>query len=215
MKKSPFIIFRRQFTTGLIIVIPLITTIFLVTWLFRLLDGILGRYFAHYFGNYVHGIGLVSLLLLIWLVGFLGRTYLGGKLNSLKDMLIERIPLVGTLFNSIRQVSDGLLEMNSSSFEQVVMIEYPRKGLYAIGFITSRSTAGISDEDGRPASFRMVHVFVPTVPNPTSGYLLLIPENEVTPLAISVEEALKLVLSLGVIHPGEYKLKRARLSTGE
>ena len=214
-KRSLIVTLRRQFTTGLIILIPLIITIFLLIWLFRMLDGILGRYFAHLFGAYVHGVGFVSLFLLIWLVGLLGRTYLGGKLNRLKDMIIERIPMVGSLFSSIKQVSDGLLEMDASNFEQVVMIEYPRRGLYAIGFITSRSSASVTDQGSPSEIHRMVHVFVPTVPNPTSGYLLLIPENEIKLLALSVEDALKVVLSLGVIHPSEYYLGKIKELSAE
>jgi uncharacterized membrane protein len=206
--KSFFSAFRQQFTAGLIILVPLITTVILVSWLFRLLDGILGRHFAHFFGGYVHGVGLVSLLLLIWLVGFFGKTYLGSRLNRFKDFLIERIPLVGSLFGSIKQVSDGLLEMDASNFNQVVMIEYPRIGIYAIGFITSRSTAYVTDNsDSLHESDRLAHVFVPTVPNPTSGYLLLVPSNQLMPMALSVEDALKTVLSLGVIHPDKYSIK--------
>lgn len=214
-KRSLIVTIRRQLTTGLIILIPLIVTIFLLLWLFRLLDSILGRYFAHFFGAYVYGVGLVGLFLLIWLVGVIGRTYLGGKLNRLKDMLIKRIPMVGPLFSSVKQVSDGLLEMDASNFEQVVMIEYPRRGLRAIGFITSRSSASITDQ-GRPSEILgMVHVFVPTVPNPTSGYLLLVPENEIKLLALSVEDALKVVLSLGVIHPSEYHLGKVKELSAE
>ncbi len=213
--RSLLVTFRRQFTTGLIILIPLITTIFLVTWLFRLLDSILGKHLVHVLGYYVYGVGFVSLFLLIWLVGSLGRTYLGGRLNRLKDIVIERIPLVGSLFTSIKQVSAGLLEMDAKNFEQVVMIEYPRRGLYAIGFITSRSTAGVFDKGDKSDNLRLTHVFVPTVPNPTSGYLLLIPENEIKLLALSVEEALKLVLSLGVIHPSEYHLNKNKQLSGE
>ena len=214
-KRSLIVTIRRQLTTGLVILIPLIITIFLLLWLFRLLDSILGRYFAHFFGAYVHGVGLVGLFLLIWLVGVLGRTYLGGKLNRLKDMLIERIPMVGPLFSSVKQVSDGLLEMDASNFEQVVMIEYPRRGLHAIGFITSRSTANIIDQGSPSETHEMVHVFVPTVPNPTSGHLLLVPENEIKLLALSVEDALKVVLSLGVIHPSEYHLGKIKELSAE
>ncbi|HUU28876.1 MAG TPA: DUF502 domain-containing protein [archaeon] len=200
--------FRRQFTTGLIILIPVITTIFLVTWLFRALDQILGRHLARFFGEYIYGVGFLSLFLLIWLVGLVGRTYFGGKLNNFKDILLARIPLIGTIFNSIKKVSDGLLEMEAGNFEQVVIIEYPRKGLYAVGFVTSREPADLFLAKESSAGKQVAHVFIPTVPNPTSGYILLVPEDELQRLDLSVEEGLKLVLSLGMIHPEDYVVSR-------
>ena len=205
-EKSVFKTIRRQLTTGLLVLLPVITTIILVGWLFRVLDQILGRYFARLFGEYIHGVGFVSLFLLIWLVGAISRTYLGAKLNSLKDLLIERIPLVGSIFGSIKQVSQGLLEMDSSNFEQVVMIEYPRKDLYAVGFVTSKRMVEFESTDRDIKKGRVAHVFVPTVPNPTSGYVILVPEEDLHRLNLSVEEGLKLVLSLGMIHPDKYRL---------
>ena len=199
--------FKRQMATGILVLVPLITTIILVSWLFRVLDGILGRYFARMFGEYIHGIGFISLLLLIWLVGIISRTYIGGRLNRLKDLAFSRIPLVGNIFGAIKQVSDGFLEMDASSFQQVAMIEYPRKGLYAVGFVTSRKMVPYSVE-GENNAGRFVHVFVPTVPNPTSGYIILVPEDELYRLKLSVEEGLKLVLSLGMIYPQQYELSR-------
>ncbi|MCH7723097.1 MAG: DUF502 domain-containing protein [Bacteroidetes bacterium] len=129
---------RGQFTTGLLILLPVIATIILVTWLFHLMDQILGRQFARLFGEYIQGVGFVSLLLLIWLTGLLGRTYLGAKLNKFKDAVFGRIPFVGSIFGSIKQVSDALLEMDEENFEQVVLLEYPRRGIYSVGFVTSR-----------------------------------------------------------------------------
>lgn len=205
-QKSIFKTIRRQLTTGLLVLLPVIITIILVSWLFRALDQILGRYFARIFGEYVHGVGFVGLFLLIWLVGTVSRTYLGGKLNNLKDILIERIPLIGSIFGSIKQVSHGLLEMNASNFEQVVLIEYPRKNLYAVGFVTSKRKVEFESTDKSLKKGRVAHVFVPTVPNPTSGYIILVPEDDLHLLNLSVEEGLKLVLSLGMIHPDKYHL---------
>lgn len=200
--------FRKQFTSGLIIMIPLITTVFLVSWFFRALDQILGRYFAQILGDYIVGVGFISLILLVWVVGVLGRTYIGSKLNQLKDFFIERIPLVGSVFGSVKKVSDGLMEMNSSNFEQVVLLEYPRKGLYAIGFVTSRRISDVRSEDAGIPSGRVAHVFMPSVPNPTSGYILLVPEDQLNRLMLSVEDAMKLILSLGMISPEHYSLRK-------
>jgi uncharacterized membrane protein len=200
--------FRRQFTTGLIIIVPVMVTAYLVIWLFRSLDQILGRYLAPFMGGYVYGAGFVVLILLVWLTGMLGRTYIGSRLNRLKDFLIERIPLVGSVFTSIRKVSDGVLEMNQGNFEQVVLVEYPRRGLYAIGFVTSSAAVLYPGPETDFPGGRIAHVFVPSVPNPTSGYILLVPENSLHRLLISVEEAMKLILSLGMLHPGEYRLGR-------
>ncbi|MBW7995517.1 MAG: DUF502 domain-containing protein [Candidatus Glassbacteria bacterium] len=198
---------RKQITTGILILLPVITTIFLVSWLFRVLDGILGRYFAQLFGEYIHGVGFISLILVIWLVGMVSRTYIGGRLNRLKDLAIVRIPLIGNIFGAIKQVSDGFLEMDASSFEQVAIIEYPRKGLFAVGFVTSKQLVPFS-VSGEDSKGRFAHVFMPTVPNPTSGYIILVPEEELYLLELTVEEGLKLVLSLGMIHPDRYELGR-------
>ncbi|MFH1071465.1 MAG: DUF502 domain-containing protein [Candidatus Glassbacteria bacterium] len=196
---------RRQFITGILVLLPILTTVFFVSWLFRLLDGILGRYFARLFGEYVHGVGFLTLVLLIWLVGMVSRTYLGGKLNHFKDVLITRIPLVGSIFGAVKQVSDGLLKLDSSNFQQVVLVEYPRQGVYSVGFITSERLVPLEIDDGAQAGGRVAHVFMPTVPNPTSGYIVLVPENQLHRLSLSVEEGLKLVLSLGLIHPQQYR----------
>jgi uncharacterized membrane protein len=198
---------RRQIGTGILVLLPVITTIFLVSWLFRMMDGILGRYFAKIFGEYIHGVGFVTLVLVIWLVGMISRTYIGGRLNRLKDSAFSRIPLVGKIFGAIKQVSDGFLEMDAKSFEQVAMIEYPRKGLYAVGFVTSKKTVPFKISAEKREG-RFAHVFVPTVPNPTSGYIILVPEDELYRLNLTVEEGLKLVLSLGMIYPDEYELGR-------
>jgi uncharacterized membrane protein len=204
---SIFRTFRKQLTTGILVLLPVITTVFLVSWLFLLLDGILGRHFARLSGEYIHGAGFLGLLLLIWLIGMVSRTYIGGRLNSIKDMMIARIPLVGNMFGAIKQVSDGFLKMDASSFEQVALIEYPRKGLFAVGFVTSGRTVPFRIK-GEDSGGKFVHVFVPTVPNPTSGYIILVPEAELYQLKISVEDGLKLVLSLGMIHPDSYDLER-------
>ncbi len=204
---SIFRTLRKQLTTGILVLLPVITTVFLVSWLFRVLDGILGKYFARFSGEYIHGAGFISLLLLIWLTGIISRTYIGGRLNALKDMAITHIPLVGAIFGAIKQVSDGFLEMDASSFKQVALIEYPRKGLFAVGFVTSRRKVPFRIK-GENSDGNFIHVFVPTVPNPTSGYIILVPEQELLQLKISVEEGLKLVLSLGMIHPDNYDLGR-------
>ncbi len=209
MREKPILkTIRRQLTTGLLVLLPVITTIFLVSWLFRELDQILGRHFTLLFGKYIYGVGFVSLLLLIWIVGAASRTYMGAKLNSLKDTVIAQIPMIGSIFGSIKQVSDGLLKMDASSFEQVVLIEYPRKGLYAVGFVTSSRRVEFEFTEKELKQGRVAHVFMPTVPNPTSGYIILVPEEDLHRLNITVEEGLKLVLSLGMIHPDKYRLSR-------
>ncbi|HLA41365.1 MAG TPA: DUF502 domain-containing protein [Candidatus Glassbacteria bacterium] len=206
--KSLLKTFRRQFITGILVLLPILTTVFFVSWLFRLLDGILGRYFAKLFGEYIHGVGFVSLILVIWLVGMVSRTYLGGKLNSLKDALITHIPLVGTIFGAVKQVSDGFMDMDSSNFEQVVMVEYPRLGIFSVGFVTSKRLVPFETLHQPETTDRVAHVFMPTVPNPTSGYIILVPESQVHRLNLTVEEGLKLVLSLGLIHPQQYQLSK-------
>ncbi|MBK6897860.1 MAG: DUF502 domain-containing protein [bacterium] len=136
--------------------------------------------------------GVAGSLIVVVLIGLVMRTLIGVAMFGAVDRLVARIPVIKSVFGAVKQVSEVLLADNRQAFQQVVAFEYPRRGLYSLGFVTQ-------DEPGRP----LLHVFLPTTPNPTSGFLLLIPRDEVTALPLTVEEGIRLIISGGaVIDPG-------------
>ena len=199
---------RNYFVAGLLAISPIALTIYIVWHLFIAIDGLLKDYVslaifrgfhieAHY--RTIPGLGILALLLVIFLVGFLTRNFLGRKVIVLSERLMSRIPVVRPIYSTLNQISHAFLSDKSEMFKRAALIEYPRKGIYSIGFIT-QDTKGVV-QDSLPVD--TVSVFLPTTPNPTSGFLLFVPKKNVRLLDISVEEALKLVISGGAIIPGK------------
>lgn len=200
---------RGYFAAGLLFLVPLVLTMYIVSWLFVRLDGILNqqvsRLIYHFIGSThdrpIPGIGLIALLLLIFLVGFTVRNYFGRKLVTLSQWTLSRIPVIKHVYGTLHQISDAFLSDRRETFKYAALFEYPRKGIYSIGFITQDTKGTVQKILGE--EINVYSIFVPTTPNPTSGFLLFIPKNDVTILNISVEEALKLIISGGSITPQE------------
>lgn len=194
---------RRYFFAGLLVMVPGGLTIVVVRWIVSLMDGLLVRKLPYrwqpeqLFGFPVPGLGLVLTFLLILLAGILVTNYFGHKLVQASEKLVCRIPLVKGIYTLFKQVADTVLSSDRQGFRKVVLIEYPRRGIWSIGFVT-----GVSEgELQRITERRVINVFVPTTPNPTSGYYVLIPEEDARVLAMSVEEAFKLIVSGGMVTP--------------
>jgi uncharacterized membrane protein len=196
---------RKTFFTGLLTLAPITLTIYIFYILFKFLDGILRnnatQFLIDRFGlgslKYpIPGLGLLALLLLIFLAGAIARNYIGKKMFALGDHIVTRIPLINRIYVAIREISEAVLSEKSEVFKKVVLIEYPRKGLYSIAFFT-QETKGIVQETVKQ---EMISVFLPTIPNPTTGFLIFIPKNKAIDLDMSVEDAMKLILSAGSIH---------------
>lgn len=196
---------RKTFVAGLLTLAPITLTIYIFYLLFRLMDGILrnnvSQFLIKQFGpdfikSPIPGLGLVALILLIFVTGTIARNYIGKKLFSLGDHIVTRIPLINRIYIAIREISEAVLSERREVFKKAVLIEYPRKGLYSIAFFT-QDTRGPVQQTIRED---IVSVFLPTAPNPTSGYLLFVPKKNITELDMSVEDAMKLVLSAGSIH---------------
>ncbi len=184
---------RNTFLAGLLLFIPLVATVYVLWFGFDFLDSLLRPVLKRVFGIYLPGFGVVATLLLIFALGALARIALGRRMVSALEQAIMRVPLVKTVYATVKHASEALIDNQRSGFKGVVLVEYPRRGCYVIGFTTGANIEEARDKTGRV----LVNVFVPTAPNPTSGMVIMVPENEVIPLDMSVEDGLKLIVSGG------------------
>ena len=194
---------RKAFLTGLLLVLPSAVTIYFLWVGLKWVDGLLIKPLNALFGIQIPGLGLILLFIFITLVGVLGTNFLVKKLWAYYERLARRIPLVGSIYGTVKQLTETLSSKDKLVFRSVVMVEYPRTGVYATGFLLGEPLGGLPD------NFR--EVFVPTVPNPTSGFLVNFPEKDLIYLDLSVEDALKYFVSIGVVKPDKKSRKEGRL----
>jgi uncharacterized membrane protein len=195
---------RELFAVGLAVVLPLLVTYLLLRFLFESLDGLLDPIIQGLLGRRIPGLGFLATVAIIFLIGTLTTNIVGRKLVAMTEGLLLRIPLVKNIYGASKQLFDALTLPGKGAFREVVMLEYPRPGLYALGFITATRAEGFQDLVGE----KTVNVFIPTAPNPTSGFFLVVPEKSVIPVPISMEEALKLIVSGGLIVPASLQARR-------
>ena len=193
---------RKYLITGLLVWVPLGITILVIKLLVDLLDKTLlllphALRPATLIGFDIPGLGIILTTLFVFTSGFIMTNFAGKRLVLWGEDFLERIPLVRSIYSALKQVTETVLTSDKNSFRQVVLIEYPRKGIWTIGFQTSDSP----DEFNQFAKSHLLTIFVPTTPNPTSGYILMMPEEDVKKLSMDVEDALKMVMSLGVVTP--------------
>jgi uncharacterized membrane protein len=194
--------FRRYFITGLLIWIPIAITLWVLNFVISTLDLSLSLLPAgwqpeRFIGQRLPGIGALLTLLVIFLTGVLTANFLGQRLLKVWEQVLARIPIVNTVYSSVKQVSDTLLSPQGNAFRKALLVEYPRRGCWTIGFLTGTPAQEIQQhiEDD------MVSLYVPTTPNPTSGFFLMVPRADTRELDMSVDEALKYVVSMGVVVP--------------
>lgn len=199
---------RRYFIAGLIVILPFAVTLNVLLWALRLLDGLLGQMFVPLVGRAVPLLGLAALVLLIITTGMLATNVLGRRLVAWFDRLMLRIPMARSIYAATKQLSDGLFQERRAAFRRAVLIEWPRRGLYTVGFVTGESRG----ETQAKTPERVLNVFVVSTPNPTTGFLVLVPEDQVIPLEMSVEDALKLVMSGGIVGPSSGTLSLSQPS---
>jgi uncharacterized membrane protein len=210
VKKSLFARWQANFWAGLVIVLPAVISLAVLRWLFGTIANITDTLLIFLPIKLTHsdqGNGpmywywsLVALLLAVFLIGTVGllaRNYFGRKIIEWVDSALLRIPLLNKIYGATKQVNDAFSTANKSAFRTVVLVEFPHAGVYSIGFITSDQQEEVQAKTG----LKVVCVFVPATPNPTSGFLLMVPEAKVIRLAMSVPEAIKYVISLGAILP--------------
>ncbi|MBN1164552.1 MAG: DUF502 domain-containing protein [Candidatus Krumholzibacteriota bacterium] len=189
--------FRRKFLTGLVILLPTVLTGWILYNVFVSVDNILKPLVARYPFLDIPGLGFIAIILLILAAGVFAGNLIGRKIISWLEQIVTRIPLISRMYTAIKQISEVFLRHERTVFRKAIMIEYPRVGIYAIGFVTS--TWEMADMNGNKRMF--VNVFLPTTPNPTSGMFLMVPEAETIPLPCQVEDALKMVISGGAVLP--------------
>ncbi|MHB8482228.1 MAG: DUF502 domain-containing protein [Nitrospiria bacterium] len=196
-------ILRNYFITGLIVITPMWGTYLILKALFTSLDGVLGTFLQSEFNFYVPGFGIVSLLILIFLTGVLVANIFGRKLIRAWEELLNKVPLVRNIYSLVKAIVDTFSNHSKEKLSRVVLVEFPRKGCYTVAFIT-----GVPNEEILSiAGERLVNVYVPTTPNPTGGYMLLLPEKEVHSLSMTVEEGMKMIISTGAYNPPSRKGK--------
>ena len=188
---------RRYFVTGLLVVTPLWGTYLILSALFTTLEGVLGGLLRRYAAFYIPGLGIVALVLVLLGVGMVATNIFGRKLVAWWESLLTRVPVVKTIYLVIKSVMDTISIQNKEQFNRVVLIEFPRKGQYSIAFVTGVTKGEIQ----RITTERLINVYVPTTPNPTSGYFLFVPESEIIPLSMSVEDGMKMIISGGMYTP--------------
>ncbi len=184
-------------------VLPTVVSIYFLVLTFNFIDSWFRTLVDHFWpaaGWSFAGVGALITIGTILLVGWLTSSILGRRVLSLNDWVFSRMPLVRSVYRTVKQIMDAVLQQGSAAFQQVVMLQYPRPGLWALGFVTGRIKGEMGDRAGQP----LISVFVPTTPNPTSGVLIFAPEQELVMLSMPVEDGIKLVISGGVvIPPGE------------
>ncbi|MGD9869143.1 MAG: DUF502 domain-containing protein [Hyphomicrobiales bacterium] len=215
---------KRYFVTGLLLWVPIGITFWVLSLVVNAMDLSLAllpeRWTPRFFiGRDIPGIGAVLTLLVIFVTGVLTTNLVGGKLVEWGERLLARIPIVRSIYSSVKQVSDTILSPSGNAFRKALLVEYPRKGAWTIAFLT-----GVPGEDLREAAglgdTEMVSVYVPTTPNPTSGFFLMMRKAETVELDMTVDAALKYIVSMGVVGPVAREEVRSRImaqggSTGE
>ena len=185
---------RNYFFTGIVVLVPIGLTIYLSKFLMNTSSKILPSQINpnYYLPFKIPGLEIIITIIFITVIGFISLSYLGKKFLQIIDNLFKRIPLLGTFWSAIKQMSQSFKDSGNSS-KSVVLVEYPRKGVWAVGFATKKNTGEIADKTNK----ELLNVFVPTTPNPTSGFLLMFPLDEVIYLNMTFEEASKFIVSAG------------------
>ena len=186
---------RTIVIAGLVVTVPIGITIWIFVWLFTEIDKILRPYVTDIFGHEIIGVGFGVIVVLVLIVGTIATNMLGKRIVRWTESLLGKIPMMRTIYVALKQIAQGFSGQDKTGFMHVVMVEYPRKGIYTIGFVTNEYT----DASGK----KLVNVFIPTAPNPTTGFLQIAGESEVIRTNLTVEEAVKMVISAGRISPKE------------
>ncbi|MDD4556827.1 MAG: DUF502 domain-containing protein [Alphaproteobacteria bacterium] len=202
---------RAYFFTGILVTAPVAITLYLaykfVMWtdvsVYKLIDGLVPQEYAELVPVTIPGLGIIIMLLTFILVGMFAAGFVGRFFLKLGEWMVYKMPLISSVYSLLKQVFETFLSSKNDSFKQVVLFEYPRKGIWIYGFLSGENKSKVSEVSGE----EMLNVFVPTTPNPTSGFLVFVPKKEVTYVEMSVEDALKFIISCGVVSPEEKKKK--------
>lgn len=196
---------RKYFVAGLLTILPLALSIYILLVLFKLVDGILGRFLNIYLksilGFYVPGLGLILFIAIILLCGVLSIHFFGAGLHLFLGKALSRFPILRYIYPSVKKVFEFVFSDSRLGFKKAVLIEYPSKGIWSLGFIANEGFKEAEDK----LSMELLNIYVPSVPNPTTGYFVFIPKKEVKILDISIKAAMRLIMSGGLLNPAEFE----------
>lgn len=197
---------RTNFIAGVVVIAPIGLTVWLITTLIGWIDSVVLPFVParfspeQYIGINLHGIGVVIFLIFTVIVGWLAKGLFGRSLLALGERIVDRMPVIRSVYNGLKQIAETVFAQSETSFDRACLVEYPRKGLWALAFISTSAKGEIAE--GLPEG-DIVSVFLPTTPNPTSGFLLFVPRRDLILLDMKVEDAAKLVISAGLVYPGQ------------
>lgn len=192
---------KRYFITGFVVAVPIFLTIYVLVVLFRFIDGILGRFLNLYLketvGFYIPGLGFLLFFLIIAVIGFLAGRFFGHRIFPRLEKWFSSLPLISKIYPTFKQIVQFVAAQKEFGFKKVVLVEYPGKGIWSMGFLTNEEFKQI----GETLSKQMVSVFIPSSPNPLTGYVIFLPKEEIKFVDISISDALKIIISGGVFKP--------------
>ncbi len=196
---------RTSFFTGIVVILPIGLTIWLIWTIIGWVDGFVLPLVPetiqpeHYIGINLRGVGVLIFLIFTVIVGWIAKGLIGRSLLRWGEGLVDRMPVVRSIYSGAKQIAETVFAQSERTFEKACLVEYPRRGIWAIGFISTTAKGEVASST--PASSPLISVFVPTTPNPTSGFLLFFPKDDVIELEMSPEDAAKLVISAGLVYP--------------
>lgn len=217
---------RNNFLAGLVVIAPIGLTFWLVTTVLGWVDGVvwpfipqayhpqelvnrlLGREGADTVAINVRGAGVILFLIFTVLVGWIAKGLIGRSFIRWGEGLVDRMPIIRSVYNGVKQIAETVFSQSEASFDRACLVEYPRPGLWAVAFVSTSAKGEIAQKI--PCEDEILTVFLPTTPNPTSGFLLFVPKVDVIPLDMSVEDAAKLVISAGLVYPADREAAKAR-----
>ncbi len=189
---------QRRLLAGLLVLVPLWLTYIALKFFFFLLDGFFAPIVKHWFGFSIPGLGFLLLISFVYLIGMIATNIIGKSLIHLSESILNRIPLVKNIYQGAKQLMHTLSMSKTMGFKRVVLLEYPRNGLYAVGFITNFLQDKRNDQ-------KFVIVFIPIPPNPLHGTFEIVPENQIIETNLTIEEGIKMVVSAGMVAPSNFK----------
>ncbi len=225
-RRGLFASFRNNFLAGLVVIAPVGLTFWLVSSVLGWVDGVVWPFIPQayhpqelinrFFGLEgvdavtinVRGVGVILFLVFTVLVGWIAKGLIGRSFIRWGEGLVERMPIIRSVYGGVKQIAETVFSQSETSFDRACLVEYPRPGLWAVAFISTNAKGEIAKRI--PREDEVVTVFLPTTPNPTSGFLLFVPKADVIPLDMSVEDAAKLVISAGLVYPSDKKAAKAK-----
>ena len=211
VKLSIFARFRRHFLAGILVTSPILITVY-VTWLIvTFIDaqvaGLLPNSldFTKQLPHQIPGLGLIISIVVITFIGAITPGFIGRTLLKVGERILDNTPVVRSIYGAIKQIMETVMSTNSESFREVVLVEYPRKGIWVIGFVTGETKGEVQSLNKET----LINVFIPTTPNPTSGFLLFLPKKDLIYMKMKVEDAVKMVISGGIVTPEVKRIKKS------